>query len=330
MCNSRKIKEKKITVIDVKAIFWCSIFLFPRLVLAGEFFPSIFSFQNLGKNSMGILYSPQSHGGGSFSGFYPLGGLNFYFSSSGIRQAAIQKKIDLLGREFLSPKTLNQHYGIFGFHYKSFHLQAIHSMQEISAWGGGIGISITQNKSLYFQSLQNPERRLKEYRISFVGKGRLQLGLEFARRFQQESSEIQFIFSIQTNFEGVYLGAVHSSSDDVGNERNYLFSGYTFSESQEDSFWIEPNPYHDEDRDKEKPPIPPKKLFLKVPEEKKAPKYEFTLQELLAKKIPLGEAMQILQKAKNPEEFGDFLEKLPSSTKGKVYGLMKEKRKKGK
>lgn len=214
----------------------------------------------------------------------------------------------------------------FSFHSLSAYAGKEYRNRESSILG--IQFRLFSGKKIQYEQTWN--EGFKRDALLLQSGNDIQLGLNF---FRTEDSSRNFTekggsVSVTLNFDffSASAGALFGSSDW---KETVFLSASVHQNGKETALLSEQNVFEpissdrpeNEERIPEKKPAPPPKDNEKKP-------VILTLQELLARKIPLGEAARIAEASKDPKKLKALLEILPKDTRGKVHFLLKEKKSK--
>ncbi len=290
-------------------------------------FPAYFLERNLAGKSLQILYSEKK---GTSNLVYGRGFFEFeklpFFIGAGFgqikRTALSENQLQFIEKKEKFGRT------VFGFSIDSFSVYTGKEFQNSERSLLGIQFRLSAEKKIQFE--QTWGAGFKRDALLLQSGNDIQLGLGFfrtddsSRNFTERGGAV----SITVNFDffSASAGALFGSSD---YKETVLLSASIHQNRKETAFLTEKKVFEQSSPDelKKEEEIPKKKTS--PPAEKKETKpVILTLQELLSKKIPLGEAARIAEASKDPKKMKALLEVLPKDTRGKVHFLLKEKKSK--
>lgn len=299
------------------------LMLFFTEMTGAQDFPAYFLERNLAGKSLQVLYSEKK---GTANLLYSRGLFEFerlpVFIGAGFGQI---KRTVLSENQFqFVEKKEKLGRAVFGFSIDSFSVYTGKEFQNSERSLLGIQLRLFTEKKIQFE--QTWGNGFKRDALLLQSGKDVQLGLIF---FRTEDSSRNFTdrggaVSITLNFDffSASAGVLFGSSD---YRENILLSASLHQKRKETALLSEKTVFEqsppDAPKKEEKLPEPP-------PKEKETKPVILTLQELLSKKIPLGEAARIAEASKDPKKLKALLESLPKDTKGKVHFLLKEKRSK--
>lgn len=308
----------------LRTIFFILLF---TVMIGAQDFPAYILERNLSGKSMQIFYSEKK---GISNLLYGRGFFEFeklpVFVGAGFGQQKrtavsedvlqLTEKKEKLGRAvsgfsiqsasvYAGKEFLNSERSVLGIQFRLF---AEKKIQFEQTWGTGF-----KRDAVLLQSGKDLILGLNFYRTE-----------DSSRNFTEKGGSV----SVTLNFDffSASAGALFGSSDW---KETVFLSASVHQNGKETALLSEQNVFEpissdrpeNEERIPEKKPAPPPKDNEKKP-------VILTLQELLARKIPLGEAARIAEASKDPKKLKTLLENLPKDTRGKVHFLLKEKKSK--